>query len=556
MNALSNYDMLARSLKDDQVNYIDNYKQAQEAKNAETALTYESISAPFIEQGAMGLLQKGFKYGGKQLGFSDEQLDNFSDIGERLKSGDVASAIDGIRNMRTSKLISPEQEGFLNDQLGKFNKLKEGVTELPKRLTSFKTGNEPLRTGSISADDFSLPSVTKQLDKEVPRVSAPTANYSAPTSDADLISLPKIELTDAGTGQTITRPKPSMKPQPNNQVLDEDGNPLQDENARLRNKLEFADVTDSTEAEIAQNKRELGKLIGRTEAPEEVNTFQSAMDFLSGKKGSASAKWGRKPAEMDDISNFRPTNEPLINPRDVAPDIKVPERSDYFRRGNIRVSSKPTEQRPRPKVEEPPAPIEEEPPVGSRGVAPEEVDRILGQTDEEPIAGLDRPPAGVLEPKNLKARYKLLSNEGKGNYKTNLENAGDGIDQQGRSDLLKQEELADFAQKRGQYEPPEPPEPPKQDDTVEDKPSAPLEDKPPPIDDDEPSLGKTVVRAGEDVSEDIAEGGGVEDPISDLIAVASGLGILFGGLSKAHESSKPPPLLQMNPTYQLGQGQE
>lgn len=65
--------------------------------------------------------------------------------------------------------------------------------------------------------------------------------------------------------------------------------------------------------------------------------------------------------------------------------------------------------------------------------------------------------------------------------------------------------------------------------------------------------------AGEDALEETAEittlGGGVEDPISDIIGLAVGLGTLFGGIFGGHHSTQAPDTPEaspVNPSYQDG----
>ena len=690
MNNLSSYDMLARSLKDEKNEYINNFKNAQKQKEAETSLAYESITAPFIEATGLNLLKKGVKYGGSKLGFSDDQMNSLEDIGNTLKKGDVSGALDKARLMGRDKLMSVEQKKFLQEQLGKFKQLKEGVTDIPTNIRSVASGEPPappagseIEMTDLNPNDFSTEPVTneestfstlsKQLDKQVPRVELPVAPKPPPLRSVSRLRQLKQRLkgikakgqsgiasnnddplditydsVDPFSGQTITKAKPIIQT-PQEPVIDPDtGKVMPDETDVLRAKLESTDFTDASPAEISDAQTALKSYIGKTQAPEEPSTFQSAMDFLSQKKGSASAKWGRKPAEMDDMSNYRPTNEPLSNPRDVAPDIKIPERADYLRPGQIRISSKPKSVRFKPEVdtqEAPKAPqtIQEQlEQLKVSGTARAKEPALAEPSLEADTFPYPAPPPRTepfdIDERDIQTKFSQLSQEGRENYindvtdeaekndttakEVPLETKNSIVDEHlsqdqltgrgladpdiegtkdnvknikqvltGRYNNLSQdgkdladeagESLADqysirrisipnnrleniisMSEQQDDEEQQEKPqqEEEKQDDEetppVEEKPVVEPDKPPPPSGDDDPSLGSKLTKASEDVGEDVAEGGGIEDPISDIVALGTAVGVLFGGLSKAHQNSDPPALLQVNPTYQLGQGQE
>ena len=630
--------MLTRANAEASADYEARFKQAQDAKNSETALTYESITAPFIEQTGLNLLKKGSRFAGKKLGISDEDLDSLGSIADKIKGGDIGAALDKARLMGQSKLVNPEQENFLKDQLNKFTQLKEGTTKLPS--FSQDVPDADIQLNPISASDFSsidVPpeeEVSSQLSKpqlgdmfsslsggnkgvSFSMLSKPSPRplVSKPNTSADSLDPLDIQFENINpfSGRTITKPKPSIKTN-DNQVFDENGKPLEDVESTLRNKLEYTDETFATGPEIEQNKRELAEYIGKTEAPQEPNAYQSAMSFLKGEKGTTSASWGKNRLEAEDVSNLKPTNTPTTNPADFAPDIEVNQRDLLrgMRRGqDIRITSK--------KSTEPVEPVSAEP----TGVAPEEVDRILGQGDE---------PKQSINETDIQKKFSKLSQEGRENYiddvtdeaeKANtsakevpLETKNSILDEHLSTDQLTGRGLADpniegtvqevksikgdltgryndlsqsgkdladeagesladqYSIKRStipmnrlenilsvseeQEKPPtvEPEQEQKSEPEPEDKPPIETEDKPPvELDDSEPSLGSKVVKASEEAGETVAEGGGIEDPITDIIALGGALGALFSGLHKAHETSQPPPLLQVNPTLQLGQGQ-
>ena len=515
----NNYAMLSRSLKEDKQNYINNFKQANEARSSQTAFTFESIGAPFIEQGSIGLLKKGVGALGKGVGLSDETIQDLTDVGENIRKGNIKGALDKATT-------------FANDKINRYTSFKTNpdVLDEPIQMRAFNSTDFSVEPETDDTSVFSI--LSKQLDNEIPRVSTniKTSDIFSTLSQSkgDEINfgmLPKIENRDAFSGTILSKAKAVIKNTIRPQVLDENGNPQVDENDKVRNKLDYIDEKNSTATEIEQNKRELSNLIGETQAPEETSTYQSAMSFLKGDKGSASANWGRKPAEMDEISNFRPTNEPLINPRDVAPDIKVPERSDYFRRGNIRVSSKPLQQRIKPDVGEAGAEDSVRDTIASR-------DRTITNPvfDNEIPADIKE---DVVEPKGL---------------------GGEEIDRiLGQNNSMSVDRTITnpvFDSTIFDKEEPEP-----QPDNATEQPKVEATEAPAEADESE-SLGKTILKGVEDVGTDVVEGGGIENPLTDVIALGAGLATLFGGLAKAHASSPIPSIKQINPSFQLGVGQE
>ncbi len=591
MNNLQNFDMISRALKQEKDEYTARFEEKQQKENERTALTYESLTAPFIEASGLNLLKKGIKYAGKSVGLSDSQIDSLGDIGDSVKSGDIGGAINKVRALGKDSLTSPEQQRFLEDLKGKLDNLKENTNVI-------KTNAE----GKV-----------KSVIGEVkPRVVAPETTVESKPLDLDSLS-DAVEI-DPATNQTVIRNTKNIDvPTDQEPVLDDNGNAIPDEYETVRQSLED-NIAGDDENLAKQSQRELKKLLSRQEAPEPENTYQSAMDFLAGKEGSASSKWSRKPAEMDDISNLRLDNEPRINPADIAPDIEVPSNASYMR-GGLRISAKKLEQRaPRPQKSVRFTEPEVEAPA-PKGVTPEEVDKIMGQeknlSDNElknrysklssserndyienvnkEASALNTSPAelsnvrkgkllndGLERDKQngrglgstpesqeaaaqserdgrtiLKNRYDNLSDEGRSSANDATQKLVDDytirrqnipLDQQER--IISQQESQDSQRQLDQSQPDTTKPPP-----VEQKPTTvePVEDKP-TLSDDLEDAGDTFIKTD-------AELGGEGDIAGDVIALGASIGSLLFGLNKSHASSKPPPLLQVNPTFQEGEGQ-
>jgi hypothetical protein len=587
MNNLNNYEMLSRSLKEERDAYAQRFEDKQDRKNEQMALTYEGLTAPFIEQSGMNILKKGLRYGAKQLGFNDEQLAKIEEIGNHIKEGDIGSAINKTRSLGAKDLLNEEQQNFLRDQANKLEELKNPKDLIKKTVDKIKS--EPTETLTDRGD---IPRIDTVSDTK------PSLPLRQDLDTGDI----KFSILDAGTGQEIKPKLPQPVQTEQKPVLDDDGNEIPDENEVIRNKLEdIVNDPNASDIELKQAQRGLKNLIEETKAPQPESTYQSAMDFLAGKKGTASAKWKRAPVEMDDLSNFRPEPTATINPRDVAPDIKIGARSDYTRGQNIKIKpdSKPASaENPKPveTVEEPaeaptPKTFTDDDIANDFSKLSQEgrmnylktINSLKGEPANSAKATLlgiedlndnfesrgqyasDIDKASIKKITNekkqeLSDRFNKLSDEGKQAVKDDRLKISqeatvrrNNIPTEMNEQLIEKQEQEDQAQKRGQYEEPGTEE--------QDKPSAetteePTIEKPPaPAEESTDTLGSRAETAGEEFGEIEAETGGPEDIAGDIIAGAVSLGTLLFGLGKAHHTSAPPPIQQINPTIQEGQGQ-
>jgi len=595
MNNLNDFEMLSRALKQDRDDYLQRYEDKQDAKNEQLALTYEGLTAPFIEQSGMNILRKGLRYGAKQLGFTDEQLKTISDIGDHIKSGDLGSAINKTRSLADKNLMSEDQIRFLEDTKNRLENLKQ-----PKDI--IRSAKQTLKSDPAET----ITDATKNIPRIETTVEAKP--NPPPLVQEDLLQPPKFNFYDPASGQVI-QPKVAQPVQTSQKpVLDDDGNEIPDENEVIRNKLEdVINDPNSSDIELKQAKRGLKDLVEETRAPEPESTYQSAMDFLAGKKGTASAKWKRAPMEMDDLSNFKPDPIPTVNPRDVAPDIKIGARADYTRGQNIKIkpdvikddAQPPSVDNPKPIQPEPEAP--EPPPVveptndeiasdfgklsqegrmnylntigGQKGVPSNLAKRTLIQVEDlndnyesrgQYASDLDKLASKKLvteKRKELADRFNKLSDEGQDAVKdARLKISQDAtvkrvnIPTAMNEQLIEKEEQEDQAQNRGQFAPEDPKD---QDDSSkgdQPEPEPEPEPKPEPEPEDD-NLGSTLEKAGTEAGEIEAETGGPEDILGDIVAGGVALGTLLFGLGKSHESHSPPPLKQINPTMQEGEGQ-
>lgn len=504
MNNIQNFDMLSRTLKQERDQFNQSFEAKQEAKSQAESLTTESLTAPFIEASGLNLLKKGISYGARNLGFNEEQLAKISDIGDDLKNRNIGSAVNKVRSLRKSDFINEEQKNFLDNASKKLDDVVKGnpVQDIKQKI---KSGIKTKIKKTITEQD------------KPPRVLQPEDKTTVPTleSQDDLTKPSKFSLVDAGTGQEIKPPaKPVIKTTPD-AIYDSDGNEIEDEFEKQKN---IAESVDQDEDPIAykQAQRTLADLQERTQAPEPETSYQSAMDFLAGKKGSASAKWGRKPADLDALQNVRTTNEPTFDPSKIG--IKVLPTE-----GQNNLSS------------------------DSKGVSPEEIDKVMNNTSTYTKEQVSEVKAGRQQISNRynnlnQKQQRVFNNEFNKTKQPNLTADQQGAYERQKQNIQNASDAMDKAEASGQT----PQKPISKPNIAPEEP----EEEP-----DTESLGKTISKSFGEGAEIDAEGGGFEDPIGDILALGAALGGLIGGLKKAHETSKPPPVLQINPTIQLGQGQ-
>ena len=613
MNNLSNYDMFSRSLKEEKDAYEQRFTDKQDAANESTALLYEGLTAPFIEQSGMNLLKKGIKSGAKSLGLSDEVVNSVQSIGEDLKAGNWSEAGRKITNARKNPLFSPEQQKFLIEKQKGLNALRgadptEGLPkptapsassgkavtaeDVNKRFAElspenkqiamergkikFKAGYGPQQQdyeGQMKIiDDITNSgggSAFEELSASLPKFAPAVPKVVVPelADTSDLLALPKVSLADASTGRAIKPVKQIVKPTQSAVVKDFDGKILTDTNEVERQNLEerIAKGTDN-EGELRTLQGRLKKMIGQTAAPEELSPQARAKQSLD----SFLKKY--KKVQPED-TNITPTSasKPLVNPRDFAPDIEVPEGSSYARGLNgykvdaRNIKSTPSAA-PAPEVEAPPAPsapapsapkIEETP-----GVPAPEVDKIIGQEvtpTKEQLDTLARADKGDYTVKNptrsaeLKDTYSKLSDNGQKIYADKVEKGGlDRYDYDGRQKLLQQADVEDKAQ-ISQSQAQTKPQTAEVPDSSSSKPPIAEPDAPPV--EDKPGVVEDFGKAFEKGATIDAELGGPEDVAGDVVAAAISVGTLLFGLNSAHKNDAPPPIKQINPTLQYGTGQ-
>ena len=593
MNNLSNYDMFSRSLKEEKDAYEQRFTDKQDAANESTALLYEGLTAPFIEQSGMNLLKKGIKSGAKSLGLSDEVVNSVQSIGEDIKSGNWSEAGRKITNARKNPLFSPEQQKFLIEKQKGLDALRgksqaSTVTkeDINKRFGELSPENKAIaqqKSRLLDIDDYegqskilddigksgggsAFEELSASLPKFAPAVPKVVVPELADTSD--LLALPKVSLADASTGRAIKPVKQIVKPTQSAVVKDFDGKILTDTNEVERQNLEerIAKGTDN-EGELRTLQGRLKKMIGQTAAPEELSPQARAKQTVD----SFLKKYKKVQPEDTDIT---PTSasKPLVNPRDFAPDIEVPEGGGYARGLNgykvdaRNIKSTPSAA-PAPEVEAPPAPsapapsapkIEETP-----GVPAPEVERIIGQEvtpTKEQLDALARADRGDFTVKNptrsaeLKDIYNKLSDNGQKIYADKVEKGGlDRYDYDGRQKLLQQADVEDKAQISQSQVETKPQTSSQVPDSSSSKPPIAEPDAPPV--EEKPGVLEDFGKAFEKGATIDAELGGPTDIAGDVVAAAISVGSLLFGLNSAHKNDAPPPIKQINPTLQYGTGQ-
>lgn len=584
MNNYQNFDNFGRALKQEKDSYIQKFQDKQDAENESNALLYEGLTGPFIEQSGMNILKAGIKSGARKAGIDDETINNISDIGDDLTKGNWSSAGSKIQQAGKKVLYNKVNENFINDKSkvldtlqGKVQsttytakgKVQSGNTtaeDINKRFAELSSDNKEIalgRTRNLDIDDYDgqskiLDDLEKITPEKTPIPSIPSQPIIKPNTDP--LAPIQYENLDASTGIKFNPLTKIVKPTTeSNLVFDENGKPLIDENEVQRQNLEdrLARNEDSP-AETRQLQSRLKNMINETQTSEDLSprlTMKQSLDnFLQKYK-----KQSIKPEEVSISGDNTPTAKPLINPRDVADDSSVTKSGAYSRGINGY------------KVDARNIPGEGDITLQDTSVG---IDRTINNPvfdtdsipDSKPVSklqadALKRASEGDFSVKNpnrsseLKDAYNKLSDNGKQLYENKVNSAGlDRYDYGSRQKLIQQSDIEDKAsiqQQQQQQQKPLDKEKPKPLD--EDKPPPVLEDKPPP---DGPSLGSDIDKAVGEGAEVDAEAGGPEDIVGDVIGLGVGIGTLLFGLHKSHESSQPPPLLQLNPTIQLGEGQE
>lgn len=583
MNNLNNYDMFARSLKEEKEAYEQRYTDKQDAANESTALLYEGLTAPFIEQSGMNLLKKGIRSGAKSLGLSDDVVNSVQSIGEDLKSGNWSEAGRKIANARKNPLFTPEQQKFLIEKQkgldalqGKSQASSKSVEDINKRFGELSPENQKIAQDksrfldiddyegqSKILDDIGKPggSAFEELSASLPKFAPSVPKVELPSladvpSMSDFTTLPKgLSISDASSGKAIKQVKQIVKPTQSAVVRDEKGNIIPDSYDVERQNLEDRIASgEETEAETKALQGRLRDMIGQTAAPEELSpqarAQQSVESFLK--------KYKKVQPEDVDIT---PTSasKPLINPRDVAPDIDVPEGGSYARGLNgYRVDARNI------KSDQDPVKAEVEPEVEPDvpGVPAPEVDRIIGQDVTPTPAQLDtlaRAEKGDFSVKNptrvseLKDAYSKLSDNGQRIYADKIDAADlDKYDYDSREQLLQEADAEDKAQIEQSQPKPEATSS-EVPDSSSTKPPIPEPDAPPV--EDKPGVLEDFGKAFEKGATVDAELGGPEDIAGDVVAGIISVGTLLFGLNSAHKDSQPPAIKQVNPTLQYGTGQ-
>ena len=397
-----------------------------------------------------------------------------------------------------------------------------------------------------------------KLPTAIPKVPVPSLADVPETvfGFSDFSSLPKgLSLSDASSGRAIKQVKQIVKPTQSAVVKDDKGNIIPDTNEVERQTLEHRLASgEENEGETKALQSRLRSMIGETAAPEElspqVRAKQSIDSFLKKYKKV-------KPEDADVIPES--ASKPLVNPRDFAPDIDVPEGGGYARGLNgYKVDARNMKSTPSAPAESAPAPGAAEAP----GVPAPEVDKIIGQKvtpTPEQLDALSRADKKDFTVKNptrsaeLKDDYSKLSENGQKIYADKIDKAGlDRYDYDGRQTLLQDADAEDKAQVAQTQPKPEPIET-EVPDSSSSKPPAPEPDA--PAVEDKPSVVEDFGKAFEKGATIDAELGGPEDLAGDAIAGIISIGTLLFGLNSAHKNDAPPPIKQVNPTLQYGTGQ-
>ena len=602
MNNLQNYEMMGRSLKEEKNAYLQRFQDKADAAEESQSMMYEGLTAPFIEQSGMNLLKKGIRKVASAGGVDQETMDNISSIADDLKSGNWSSAANKIKAAGSKSFYTKEQQNWINDKgklldklKGKVENVKDGITgkasgpdsypELGPEKTPQQLGEDLVEKAKInnrfnnltSEQQKNVMEKSKNLDindydgqnkilddaeagsrevSEIPKIS----DVANPLNDAniDFTRLPSnINLTDAGTGLNIKPPEPNIvRPTENAEV---DG--LPDENETVRNNLENQIANEPEDSPYLQNMKDnLKSMVDSTAAQDVRSPQQIAQEDVFGDKGllgrlRQTLGINPKPEDIQSITDNLPSTQGLINPRDVADDSNVVKDGGYSRGLNgfkvdaNSIRTAPAEPEPEPAEVAPaptPAPAAPEP-LESEGVAPSEVDRIIGQTEPE------------INEDQLKSRFKNLSKVGRKQVQTASQDIANKMGVQPnelpnevKDKIISERETQEQSIQSTPQETINPEATPKPTETPAAQPSIKPED--PVID---PDADEDVIKKGLATGlETDAELGGPEDIFGDVVALGIGIGTLVGGLHAAHKNVAPPPIQQINPSYQIGFGQE
>ena len=541
MDNNSNFNMLGRSLKEEQQAADSQFKQKQESANEAKNLLYEGISTPFIEAGSLNLLSKAVKFGARKAGMSQEDIESLQDIGQSLKDKDFGSVYDKVRALgrsKAEKVFSDDQLNFIKDKFKNVKsiaqenlektqaRLTQKAEDIKTRLTAkaeetkarLQSGADDARVKLTQTADDAKAKLTQTADDVKAKADEAKAKVDEakakvkPIQDEDLFDKPT--MLDAGTGKPIIAQKPTIQAPTDIEPTTED---------LLRQKLDTLDPD-------TEEYKQLARTVLPQAEDRAVTEFKSPLDAIQ--------KMIKKPVslETDDLLS-NTISKPLYDPSKLG--VKVMD----FSKADL--PDLPGLDTVKPSLAEPSL-IEPEPTTAPTPKPSLKVDddvlKYTFKQRKEVIRGqrkiqktfdnkLTEHQQNTFNEEYAKVKQKNIPIDQEGSYERsidNLQNANEAM--QKAKNAPEVDPNAEPADPNATVDPDAPPTPK------------------PTIDSDFSDDAIKGLTEGVEVDTEL---GSFEDPIGDIIAIGAGLATLFGGLSH-HSNNTPPPVLQPNITQQLG----
>ena len=555
MDNNSNFNMLGRSLKEEQQAADSQFKQKQESANEAKNLLYEGISTPFIEAGSLNLLSKAVKFGARKAGMSEEDIESLQDIGQSLKDKDFGSVYDKVRALgrsKAEKVFSDDQLNFIKDKFKNVKsiaqenlektqaRLTQKAEDIKTRLTAkaeetkarLQSGADDARVKLTQTADDAKAKLTQTADDVKAKADEAKAKVDEakakvkPIQDEELFDKPT--MLDAGTGKPIIPQKPTIQEAPT------DIEPTTED--LLRQKLDTLDPD-------TEEYKQLARTVLPQAEDRAVSEFKSPLDAIQ--------KMIKKPVslEADDLLSNTVT-KPLYDPSKLG--VKVMDFSkadlpdlpglDSVKPSLAEPTIEPAPAEPIPK----PSLIEPEPTTAPTPKPSFKVDddvlKYTFKQRKEVIRG-QRKVQKTFDNKLSEHQQNTFNEEYAKTKQPNIPIDQEGSYERSIDNLQNANEAMQKAKNAPELDPNAEPADP--NETVD--PDAAPKPKP-TIDSDFSDDAIKGLTEGVEVDADL---GGPEDILGDIVAVGAGLATLFGGLSH-HSNNTAPPVLQANLTQQLG----